>query len=67
MSFECCHNCLFRQPGCHGACKDYLEEKAEYEAKKHIFKKKNPTDYLEYISAKFNRKKSNGYKTRHKK
>ena len=31
--FQACHKCVApkRHPGCHGSCKEYADEKAEYE------------------------------------
>ena len=50
MSFKCCHNCLLRRPGCHDACKDYAEEKAEHELKKAFLREKNSPIVANYIS-----------------
>lgn len=40
MAITCCKNCVppQRHPGCHGTCKRYLKEKAEYEKQKEYAK-----------------------------
>lgn len=36
MAIKSCNGCVApkRYPGCHGVCPEYIQEKAEYEAKK---------------------------------
>ena len=33
-----CMDCIYRKPGCHGSCENYLEAKAELEAEKAIIR-----------------------------
>jgi hypothetical protein len=51
--FECCRDCpsTKRHPGCHGNCKDYLDQKKQWEDCKEEMRKENlvppaKTDYL---------------------
>lgn len=39
-AITCCRNCDKRYPGCHSQCPEYIEEKANYDAKKAEYNKK---------------------------
>jgi hypothetical protein len=38
-SFTCAPDCPRREPGCHGKCEKYIQEKAAYEKRKAIVDK----------------------------
>lgn len=67
MAITCCKNCVppQRHPGCHGTCKQYLKEKAEYEKQKEYAKAHKTVmltnydfDEIAYVSSKRHKRRS---------
>lgn len=44
----CCKDCMARQPGCHGSCEKYKQEREEYLAEKRVIRKEKNKDF-QYI------------------
>lgn len=62
---DCCHNCPEREPGCHGICQKYKEQRAEFEETMAEVKKKHSVqkglsnalfDNIERTNKRLNRK-----------
>ena len=42
---DCCYECKNRTLGCHGNCKDYIEQKAEYEQEQEEIRNRKSDSY----------------------
>lgn len=53
--FKACYKCTrpWKKPGCHATCKDYRDERAEYEEdQKKLAAEKEKTEFLTYVEKK---------------